>query len=328
MLVPNRYGSSENYRYGFNGKEKDDEFKGEGNSYDFGARILDPRVGRWFATDKFEGKYPSFSPYVAFIDNPIFFVDPDGNDIEPWKWRWNILGVRFGPYYSLSSHYNSDVKFDKTYQKMIGSSGIFKRIISQLEGSSRTYKFSSTYHSSRSRNNTDRGGHFDPNHRGTKDDPYTINFMIDYKSKTTTADNVAVIFEETFHAAQHEFALEKNYKISYLAREVEAKLAKNIEAFTSKEEAYSYEVMKFEGSDEIFSALRSRRKLTDVQKTKLGKAIFELSKSVSEVYGRDNDRFEMSTLVPEIDFDFIESLYGQDISNKLPTIVIDKESKK
>ncbi|GGD36603.1 hypothetical protein GCM10011343_28070 [Flavobacterium orientale] len=51
MLVPNRHGSAESYRYGFNGMEKDDEIKGEGNSYDFGARMLDPRVGRWFAPD-------------------------------------------------------------------------------------------------------------------------------------------------------------------------------------------------------------------------------------------------------------------------------------
>lgn len=41
-LVPNRHGSSGSYRYGFNGKEKDDEIKGEGNSIDFGSRMYDP----------------------------------------------------------------------------------------------------------------------------------------------------------------------------------------------------------------------------------------------------------------------------------------------
>ena len=34
------------YRYGFNGMEKSDEVYGEGNAYDFGARIHDPRIGR------------------------------------------------------------------------------------------------------------------------------------------------------------------------------------------------------------------------------------------------------------------------------------------
>ena len=80
MLVPNRHGSSNSYRYGFNGKEKDDEIKGAGNSYDFGARMLDPRVGRWFAPDALEKKHPSFSSYNFSFDNPIQFVDPDGKD--------------------------------------------------------------------------------------------------------------------------------------------------------------------------------------------------------------------------------------------------------
>ena len=50
MLVPRRH-SNDDYRYGFNGKESDNELKGKGNSYDFGARMYDPRTGRWFARD-------------------------------------------------------------------------------------------------------------------------------------------------------------------------------------------------------------------------------------------------------------------------------------
>ncbi|MEN9303960.1 MAG: hypothetical protein RL264_2389 [Bacteroidota bacterium] len=39
------------YRDGYQGSEKDDEMKGSGNSYDFGARIYDSRVGRWWSMD-------------------------------------------------------------------------------------------------------------------------------------------------------------------------------------------------------------------------------------------------------------------------------------
>ena len=60
--------------------EKDDELKGEGNSYDFGARMLDPRIGRWFARDPLEGKYPYLSPYTYVENNPMFFTDSDGKD--------------------------------------------------------------------------------------------------------------------------------------------------------------------------------------------------------------------------------------------------------
>lgn len=68
------------YRYGFNGMEKDDEVKGEGNSYDFGARIYDSRLGRWLSLDPLATKYPSLSPYHSFANNPVLFVDPDGKE--------------------------------------------------------------------------------------------------------------------------------------------------------------------------------------------------------------------------------------------------------
>jgi RHS repeat-associated protein len=45
------------YRFGFNGQEKDDEVKVEGNSLDFGARIYDSRLGRWLSLDPLQAKY-------------------------------------------------------------------------------------------------------------------------------------------------------------------------------------------------------------------------------------------------------------------------------
>ena len=71
------------YRRGFNGMEKDDEVKGVGNSFDFGARLYDVRVGRWMTVDPLATKYTSWSPYVFCIDNPIMYIDPDG--CEPIK---------------------------------------------------------------------------------------------------------------------------------------------------------------------------------------------------------------------------------------------------
>ena len=78
MLMSGRDYNSSDYRYGFNGKEKDDELKGNGNSYDFGARMLDPRVGRWLSIDPLAEKFPDVSPYNAMGNNPINYVDPDG----------------------------------------------------------------------------------------------------------------------------------------------------------------------------------------------------------------------------------------------------------
>ena len=67
-------------RYLFNGMEADDEVKGDGNSYNFGARMSDSRLGRWMSVDAHSSKYPSQSPYNLNDNNPVFFIDKDGND--------------------------------------------------------------------------------------------------------------------------------------------------------------------------------------------------------------------------------------------------------
>jgi RHS repeat-associated protein len=70
MLVPNRSASTPAYRYGFQGQEKDDEIKGEGNSLNYTFRMHDPRVGRFFAVDPLFRDYPHNSPY-AFSENRV-----------------------------------------------------------------------------------------------------------------------------------------------------------------------------------------------------------------------------------------------------------------
>ena len=78
MLVPNRHASSNNYRYGFQGQEKDDELKGEGNSLNYTFRMHDPRVGRFFAVDPLAPKYPFYSPYHFSSNSPISSIELEG----------------------------------------------------------------------------------------------------------------------------------------------------------------------------------------------------------------------------------------------------------
>ncbi len=65
------------YSYGFQGQEKDDEIKGEGNSLNYEYRMHDPRIGRFFAVDPLAPEYPHNSPY-AFSENRVI----DGIDLE------------------------------------------------------------------------------------------------------------------------------------------------------------------------------------------------------------------------------------------------------
>ena len=70
VQMPGRSFQSDEYRYGFQGQEKDDEVKGEGNSINFKYRMHDPRIGRFFAVDPLASSYPHNSPY-AFSENIV-----------------------------------------------------------------------------------------------------------------------------------------------------------------------------------------------------------------------------------------------------------------
>ena len=58
--------------------ELDDEIKGEGNSYDFGERMYDPRIGRWFRLDSYKTFYPNQSNYSFALGKPIRTKYPRG----------------------------------------------------------------------------------------------------------------------------------------------------------------------------------------------------------------------------------------------------------
>jgi RHS repeat-associated protein len=67
------------YRYGFNGKENDKEVKGiEGSHQDYGMRMYDPRVGRFFSADPLKISYPYYTPYQFAGNDPINYIDLDG----------------------------------------------------------------------------------------------------------------------------------------------------------------------------------------------------------------------------------------------------------
>ncbi|UAY53240.1 RHS repeat domain-containing protein [Ferruginibacter albus] len=81
MDMPGRsYNNVSEYRYGFNGKEKDKDIAS--GDLDFGARIYDTRTGRWLSLDPLQMKYPDLSPYNYTANNPISFIDPTGKIIR------------------------------------------------------------------------------------------------------------------------------------------------------------------------------------------------------------------------------------------------------
>lgn len=71
------------YRFTFQGMEQDDEVNGStGTSYTTEFRQYDPRVGRWLSVDPLAATFPYQSPYCAFNNNPLYWVDPTGQGGE------------------------------------------------------------------------------------------------------------------------------------------------------------------------------------------------------------------------------------------------------
>ncbi len=114
MPMPRRkFAGDGTYRYGINGRENDNDVKGEGNQQDYGMRIYDTRLGRFLSVDPLFQSYPWNSVYAYAGNNPILFKDLDGlekihyqrtivngkpvltytsqEDFTEWQWKpkWN-----------------------------------------------------------------------------------------------------------------------------------------------------------------------------------------------------------------------------------------------
>ena len=231
-LMPGRNGSSGDYRYGFNGKEQDDEIKNNpGTSYDFGARMYDPRIGKWFNPDAYEGLFSNLSPYIFGKSNPILFVDPDGNIVIPFFKNHSTKVA----YNSQLSILKEDKEFAYIYEnldaihnlpKINGASGLFNVHVTELPADVVA-------------NNEAQGKTLGGDERLVQE-TYNKAMKEGWTNYSMTAQirlnpsrmNYSDMYEEFFHAGQDQFYAKigienRNYKKpNALTIEVEAKLAK------------------------------------------------------------------------------------------------------
>jgi RHS repeat-associated protein len=81
-LMPGRKYNAGEYRFGFNGQEKDDEIAGvTGSHVSFKYRIYDSRIARFFTIDPLALEYPYWTPYQFAGLMPIWAKELEG--LEP-----------------------------------------------------------------------------------------------------------------------------------------------------------------------------------------------------------------------------------------------------
>lgn len=125
--------STENHRFGFNGKEKDPSISSL-TQYDYGFRIYNPAIGRFLSVDPLTKDYPWFTPYQFTGNNPIKYIDLDGlepgmNPDDPTNQDNRNPTSKMNEIYSQSG---GDQNFVNNYSKYISMGSYTKERISGL----------------------------------------------------------------------------------------------------------------------------------------------------------------------------------------------------
>ncbi len=85
----------------YNGKELNEEFGLDWN--DYGGRFYDPAVGRFPTIDRFAEKYSSMTPYHYGANNPIKFIDVNGDSL-----KLGYIYTAPGAYHGLIIHVDNE----------------------------------------------------------------------------------------------------------------------------------------------------------------------------------------------------------------------------
>ena len=88
---------------------------------DFGARMYNPVIARWTASDPLSEKYYGISPYVYCLGNPISIIDPNGMDIWTMDEKGNVVWVKESDDHRLY-YMNNDGLLSDDYVSVSGRS--------------------------------------------------------------------------------------------------------------------------------------------------------------------------------------------------------------
>ena len=121
----------------YNGKELQTDF--DLSWYDFGNRMQDPQLGRFHTMDRFAEKYYSMTPYQYGGNNPVLFIDVNGDSLYI-KTLFRKLKYDGGKLYKKNGQEFSGKRrgyVKKTYNALrtIGSKTEGSALVGELENS-------------------------------------------------------------------------------------------------------------------------------------------------------------------------------------------------
>lgn len=127
-----------NTPYLFNAKEFDDET----GMYYYGARYYDPRLSLWMSTDIMQESYPNIASYTFVANNPLNYIDYDGNDIVQINNEGRVSKVILNNSDDITVRYPnstqaafSSIKFaSTTWEWLTGGNSKNRQIIANIFG--------------------------------------------------------------------------------------------------------------------------------------------------------------------------------------------------
>ena len=129
LLLGREYiAGAENYRFGINGQERDDEIYGNGNSYTAEFWQYDPRLMRRWNVDPIVK--PWEASYAAFSNNPILNIDLKGDNANPvYDTEGTLLGtddkgLKGEAIFMKKEDFEQGMIHDKAMEKNVGFEGL------------------------------------------------------------------------------------------------------------------------------------------------------------------------------------------------------------
>jgi RHS repeat-associated protein len=192
-------------QYQFNGKERQNDLN-IGWS-DYGSRMYDSQLGRWHAVDAQADKYHFMSSYAYTADNPILFIDPNGQEI------WINYGHNQRVRYDNGTLYNKNGSVYKGKDSFVASvadnlnkmnnTEIGNKVLNTLEDSKNSFNFVNK--AEKDENGKKIGAlSFEPNKAGGG----TINagYLMTPEGRASSQDGERLksVAHEMFHGFQYE----------------------------------------------------------------------------------------------------------------------------